>query len=949
MIYLKRITSLNNLNTGSIRGQIATILILITVALMIFILTTINLGRVSVKATQVANATDSATLYLASMLATRAHFLWERLDNSTEQCEKGGILSAVLGFVFAIISVVLIVVTGGLATPGLVALQSVGNALIITAAGTLGGFAGGYIQTGELKGAAMGAIQGFAIGAGFAAPGLLGSGTIALSSGANLVSIGGVPFLVVSTSGLLTGAVTGGLTAIGAGYIGRLQSDLVESKAENFASLYRGLKNLPEVEQARESVFLMALSQLVDDPNMENDRYDLDDDLDTDESVTSFENRWWERTLVKRGDVMSDNAATINSFFQDSLPPFLNSARDFVRRSDRGEVECNCLTSTPQDEGPISDFLRRIEACGDNTFWELGPSRQELIDYFYGCPGCIPSTVTGFDSFDAVRLEYEHIFEFVNKLLNVDDCGNFSVDIYDLERQIRPSAPEPSDPHPELGDEVWFNKFYDPDPLVTTDYYDKLYLLAHGVDRSGKPVFKSGKRVLGIQDWINQIRSIRDKLPGCQLTVGPYVEDTNNIVSEDCSGDYPTIFPCNWDKQINNAVGPHFPNPMCKLYNNAFANDNTKLRNEITTVRNFVNNLENHVKAMIRAAKPCGAGIPGVSGCWLNGINVTITGIRLDGIMHSPCDKTSLGTGQATITYSGTYNYSCKCCVNNNCCTVDPCCGVINGICQPCCVANKCCTQQTVRSGNISGSQSEQIAAPDLNIPNSTKANFLNTLTQFSNIVNGAGNTFATLDQDLGNEFSEIDNNLTDDYVPVLARLLAEIRAIDDFLADLKTFYDTINNAGVGNRSTYGGDTVTYCWHNWNHPDCPYKDENGDGIVPDYDAFGRIRYEDCHCVEVQTSNFRFPYLKKSHHESWGGLVEKDCVTIKSGSDEKNPTWVRVKRTDWGREKEIASSGKDLLGKDFLGLRWFPGKDKVDIERKSQADWDANKVGLKKLW
>ncbi|MFA5401875.1 MAG: Tad domain-containing protein, partial [Dehalococcoidia bacterium] len=65
--------SLNNLREGKPLGQVATLLILMIVVVLIMILTTVNLGQLSISTTNLSNVADSAALSLASQLATRSY------------------------------------------------------------------------------------------------------------------------------------------------------------------------------------------------------------------------------------------------------------------------------------------------------------------------------------------------------------------------------------------------------------------------------------------------------------------------------------------------------------------------------------------------------------------------------------------------------------------------------------------------------------------------------------------------------------------------------------------------------------------------------------------------------------------------------------------------------------------------------------------------------------
>ncbi|MFH1397229.1 MAG: pilus assembly protein TadG-related protein, partial [Candidatus Omnitrophota bacterium] len=82
--WFKKTTSLSNLKNTEPLGQVATVLILIMAVMLVAILITANLGQVSYHATSLANAADSACLYLASYLASRAHQYWKALGYQLE-------------------------------------------------------------------------------------------------------------------------------------------------------------------------------------------------------------------------------------------------------------------------------------------------------------------------------------------------------------------------------------------------------------------------------------------------------------------------------------------------------------------------------------------------------------------------------------------------------------------------------------------------------------------------------------------------------------------------------------------------------------------------------------------------------------------------------------------------------------------------------------------------
>ena len=112
--------SLKRLFNTRAPGQIATFLVLIMVAVLIFILTTVNMGTVTIKTVGLTNAADAAGLYLASMLGTRAQqYLSVLPDNEPEYCQHVSWWDTILAVVVAIIVVIATCGAGATTLPGL--------------------------------------------------------------------------------------------------------------------------------------------------------------------------------------------------------------------------------------------------------------------------------------------------------------------------------------------------------------------------------------------------------------------------------------------------------------------------------------------------------------------------------------------------------------------------------------------------------------------------------------------------------------------------------------------------------------------------------------------------------------------------------------------------------------------------------------------------------------
>ncbi|MDP2043762.1 MAG: pilus assembly protein TadG-related protein, partial [Candidatus Omnitrophota bacterium] len=160
---IQKTTSLARISKRKLSGQIATILILMIVAVLIFVLVIINLGKVSLTTTTLANAADSAALTLGSQLATKANSLWHSLDNQTEKCKKSGWFKIILAIVCAVVAIIIVILSWGSAYPAYWGLWLVAVGLV---AGGIGGAIGAAIDgTNVLTGALQGAITGAAIGA----------------------------------------------------------------------------------------------------------------------------------------------------------------------------------------------------------------------------------------------------------------------------------------------------------------------------------------------------------------------------------------------------------------------------------------------------------------------------------------------------------------------------------------------------------------------------------------------------------------------------------------------------------------------------------------------------------------------------------------------------------------------------------------------------------------
>lgn len=93
----RRIISVKNFKHHSESGQVATLLILVMVVVLIFIMATVNIGKVANTTTALSNAADSSVLNLASQLASKANYLYKTLGSTKECRYYTGFLGKVLG------------------------------------------------------------------------------------------------------------------------------------------------------------------------------------------------------------------------------------------------------------------------------------------------------------------------------------------------------------------------------------------------------------------------------------------------------------------------------------------------------------------------------------------------------------------------------------------------------------------------------------------------------------------------------------------------------------------------------------------------------------------------------------------------------------------------------------------------------------------------------------
>lgn len=305
------------------RGQIATFLLLVVVAALIFVMMTANLGKLAVQATTVANAADAASLLLGSQLATKSGQIYRAMGNRDSVVVRGGWLSTALSIVFAIV--------------GFFLLPGIGAVLGAVAGGALGGAVGSAVQGTD---PGVGALQGAIVG-------------VSMVGGAISIGIVGV--------GLAAGAA--------------MYNKTVEEgvRIDTIDTAMRALSRLPEDRQVQERVIYEALSRSVDDPVMvpdtgdvngdgtvDNEKLaDLDADGRTDDTVQRWTAMWTHRLLgFDAAGQYEEMAARITAFAEGPLKRFRDVAEAAYRTCEAGRIR-----------GTEAELLAEAQAALGRSGW----------------------------------------------------------------------------------------------------------------------------------------------------------------------------------------------------------------------------------------------------------------------------------------------------------------------------------------------------------------------------------------------------------------------------------------------------------------------------------------------------------------------------------------------------------------------------------------------------
>lgn len=333
-------------------GQIATLLLLLTIAILIVTLAMANLGHLSLTTTRVANTADAATLNLGSQLATHANSLWHALGERIERCRRTGLLALVLAIIVAIILVVVTCWATACTTTPATLMEYLGTVGALIGAGAVGGAIGGSIGgaiagTGAAQGAAQGAAVGAAIGSAFAAAVVPAPVPLSAAAGEvaefGLLAVPAAPAAATSATTLaLAGSGAATLSAASSLYAGAMREQMT---SDAFSVTARQLNALPEYDRIRESVFLDALNRTVDDPNRTaknrgdtagcywptldpdavGDPNDADGDGNKTEQIPCFE-YWIDRRVAKLKEGLPQVGAAITAFLNGPLTTFETQA-----------------------------------------------------------------------------------------------------------------------------------------------------------------------------------------------------------------------------------------------------------------------------------------------------------------------------------------------------------------------------------------------------------------------------------------------------------------------------------------------------------------------------------------------------------------------------------------------------------------------------------------------
>jgi hypothetical protein len=541
--YLKKFSSIRNLGRAPAAGQVVTLLILIITAMLIFTLVLVNIGQVSNYATNLSNAADAASMYMASQIGTKSFALstalYNACGNPQQCCEKTGLLAVILAIILIILAFIVSIYCQAC---GAVMLNAGGLTLtgyaIVIGAGALGGAIGGHIAgTGATRGAITGGIIGLAIAMGHGA---------GLAAGAEFSAWVGA----YSTAGLGTCVAIGATIGVTLAAASSIYTAYVadQMRTDAWAAAVNALNGLPEFLRRQETVFFQAFAETIDDPNKAQDTNDSDGDGDTAEYVPNFQMCWDRRVLwIKEGRSLAESqqSALVSAYLRGEGSPmgrFLSAVDAFLFSLNYEHQLVPYVDDysnpTYEDivvEGGIKGLFTALENAGyDISFFMIGPSLEDIEDWRnwdpFACGSCPPASGPCGTPWDPVNTctpcdpppapsGYDEV-DF-----DEDELNDFKALVGDLMA---------------VGDEelaynwrMWIGWFYVPDSgippgAIPADYYHLLLGMINGGEGQ-EP------RRVGVRNWLDEVDVIRNRpdFPICTygcLEAGPGGDDYNNPI-----------------------------------------------------------------------------------------------------------------------------------------------------------------------------------------------------------------------------------------------------------------------------------------------------------------------------------------------------------------------------------------------------------------------------------
>ncbi|KPK97556.1 MAG: hypothetical protein AMJ95_08495 [Omnitrophica WOR_2 bacterium SM23_72] len=644
--YFDKIKSLRNLRCGHASGQVATLLILIITAVLIFVLTVANVGQVSNYATDLSNAADAASMLLASIVGTKSYQLSGALMMSCEHpfvcCVPTGFLSVILAIIFAIVLIVVAWYLFPLGYSTFLGWAASSPALCIGAGalgGALGGAIGGAIAgTGWLQGAIQGAIIGASIGYGLSMGAQLGGKLFAETKLAPWASAlhAGIPTLppyvmpvlvAPSVAGAIVGAALGvALSAASSIYNVYVGQQMWRDAMEEALNAINGLPD--EITRRRETVFFNAFINVIDDPNKVVDVNDSDNDGDSEEMVPNFQSCWDRRTKwIKEANqaVTTEQTNLVRQFLSGPLHTFVDAVVVFLHAIyHEQQWHCSCdaygncdgygnpnihVCCTRDDytspRGGLIKLFEALESAGyPISFWEPGPTQAQLDAWHnwdpFGCSNCPPPTGPCGTVYNPVN--QCTACEPPDPPSGFDEVDFVAQDLYDFKEIAAYLLGFLNDG--KVGElayhwRVWVPWFYNPDPVeLPDDYYHTLYLMVNG-DSSSTP------RRVGLRNWLREIERIRRRLPICNYGTGGWYFDGYGNLSFICvTPVYPDPLCYNCILATIDPVTGR-PNPPCRWHPNDsnFASVDTDIDDEFAMARKAINDFIDAVEPFRQACK----------------------------------------------------------------------------------------------------------------------------------------------------------------------------------------------------------------------------------------------------------------------------------------------------------------------------------------------------------